>query len=71
MKQESLLEKAKKATIKSKTDKNIDDEKIQLALAWAKREISLSQVQRALGFSSPTTYSFLAIALRRYIESQK
>lgn len=47
---------------------------VELAVAWAKGEISLSQVAHAYGFPvahGSKVYCRLAIALRAYVKQQK
>lgn len=72
MKKESLLEKAKKVGRKNNTTQNITDEHIELALAWARGDVSYSQIKKVLGLTVPSTiYSFLAFSLRKHIENEK
>ena len=72
MKKESLLEKAKKIERKNPMADNINAEHIELALAWARGEVSLSQIQKVLAMNVPSTiYSFLAFALRKHIQNKK
>lgn len=72
MKKESLLEKAKKVGRKNNTKPDITDEHVELALAWARGEVSYSQIKKVLGLTVPsTTYSFLAFSLRKHIENEK
>lgn len=72
MKKESLLEKAKKVGRKNNTTKDITDEHVELALAWARGEVSYSQIKKVLGLTVPSTiYSFLAFSLRKHIENEK
>ena len=67
----SLLEKAVAiSTVRSRT--NSSDDEQELAIAWAKQDISLKQVSGALGMSRPgNTYVFLALALRASVISGK
>ena len=72
MKKESLLEKAKKVGRKNNTTQDITDEHVELALAWARGEVSYSQIKKVLGLTVPSTiYSFLAFSLRKHIENEK
>lgn len=71
MGKKSLLEKAKKVGCKSNAAVNITDEHIELALAWARGEISCIQIIKALGIPPSTIYSFLAFSLRKHIKKQK
>jgi ABC-type Fe3+-siderophore transport system permease subunit len=71
MKKESLLEKAKKVGRKNNTTQNITDEHVELALAWARGDVSYSQIKKVLGLTVPSTiYSFLAFSLRKHIETK-
>lgn len=68
----SLLDKAKSIKRKNTVGEKINNEHIELALAWADDEIGIRQIQKALGLGSPTAvYSFLAISLKKYIETLK
>ena len=72
MGKESLLEKAKKVGRKNNTTRDITDEHVELALAWARGEISYSQIKNVLGLTAPSTiYSFLAFSLQKYIQTSK
>lgn len=72
MKKESLLEKAKKVGRKNNTTHDITYEHVELALAWARGEVSYSQIKKVLGLTVPSTiYSFLAFSLRKHIENKK
>ncbi len=62
----TLLDKAKGAKLPYHDDPTRDE--INLALAWAGRRISLSQVQAALGNKGATSaYLKLARALRAHL----
>lgn len=50
----NLLEQAKAIPIKGSIHKPISDEEIELAIAWAKGEISTSQVNKVLCPKSTT-----------------
>jgi hypothetical protein len=67
-KRETLLEKAKKIGRKPNTKQVIKDEHVELALAWAKNEISFTQVAEVLGKSKGSIYAFLAHAFREYVD---
>lgn len=66
----SLLEKAKLASRRKGQSKTTQEE-IELAVAWALGEVTLSQVKEALGLSKDRSgvrsYLFLAQRLRDYI----
>lgn len=65
---ESLLKKAIKVGRKNNTTINITDEHIELALGWARGEVSYSQIKAVLGLVGPSTvYSFLASSLKKHI----
>ena len=71
-KKESLLEKATKIGRKNNTTQNITEEHIELALGWARGDVSYSQIKAVLGLTVPSTiYSFLAFSLRKHLEKQK
>jgi hypothetical protein len=66
---ETLLQRAKK--IKSGHRGKMSGDEIDLAVAWAKGEISLLQVKLALGMKGGSdVYVRLAIALRAYIQKK-
>lgn len=72
----TLLEKAKEIPNRGNF-KPISSEEIELALAWANNEITLTQAARAYGIDRrmgvSQAYNRLALALREYIrkENQK
>ena len=59
----TLLQKAKNAKPR-KVSMRITDEHIELAISWAKGEISISQVSAAIGKKQDMCYNFIAMALR-------
>lgn len=68
MKKESLLEQAKKVGRKNNKTQDITNEHIELALAWARGEVSYSQIKKVLKLTAPSTiYSFLAYSLQKHI----
>jgi hypothetical protein len=70
-KKKSLLLRAKAA--KSKTIEKVSDEQIELALAWARGEVSYTQVNFAIygkHKNSGSTYPFIANGLRKYIQDK-
>lgn len=78
MKKQTLLEKAKEVKIERKISKIIiTDEHIELAIAWAKDEIQLSQVstvlfgEKSVGKIGGRTLYWLASALREGIRTGK
>ena len=63
----TLLENAKDIKV-TKPRKNITDEEIELAIAWAGDEVTIGQVSTALGYSkTQNTSNFLAMALREAV----
>jgi hypothetical protein len=69
---DSLLDRAKKVRVNSKTRDGVTDEDIELALAWARGEIALKQVAVALGGVAATSaYARLAISLRKVFKDKK
>lgn len=69
----SLLEKAKKVKAKRSKPREITKEHVELALAWAREEITHTQVARALGgdetYRGLAIYVTLARSLKKYIRS--
>ena len=66
----TLLQKAKAVTTRTAM-RRVTEEEIELAVAWAKGEISYSQAMVALNGNDKSQvpiYSRLAIALRDYIQ---
>lgn len=64
---QTLLEKAKAS--QGKSNLKINEESIELAVAWGKGEISLDAVKEAMGTNGTSVYVFLARALREYIKN--
>ena len=69
-KQTSLVEKAKAIKATNNWGRATDDE-IELSLAWAKGEVSMTQCSKVLGTSGSRLYGKLAMGLREYIRNQK
>ena len=70
MAKKTLLEKAKQ--IEGKAHSSISEEDIQLALAWARDEVSLTQCVGAWGKKNGgSIYSRLANALKIHITRKK
>ena len=74
----TLLEKAQKAKVKRSGPIEITQEHIDLALAWARGEITHTQVVKALmkkganaNYRGMAIYITLARALREYINKKK
>lgn len=73
-KSKTLLVKAKEIKVEtkfqpSKSKRVYSKEEVDLAVAWARSEIALVQVSKALNYSRfhPSTYVFLAKALSQHI----
>lgn len=65
----TLLQKAKER--KSKAVVEIGDEEVELALAWARGEINLTQASEAIGSQRGSAiYSRMALALKKYIQTK-
>lgn len=65
---ESLLDKAKKVK-KGHLNSDVTEEKIQLALAWVKGDVSTAQIKKAIETrSSSNVYTLLAHALKEHIK---
>lgn len=64
----TLLEIAK-THVKNRKIK-ITHEEVELAVAWAKDEVSTGAVEKALGVRGYGIYSRLALALARYVREQ-
>ena len=75
----SLLEEAKKTNMKRSDPTKITKEHIDLALAWARGEVTHGQVAKALAkkkgvgdtYRGMAIYITLARALREYINKKK
>ena len=67
MSNQTLLEKAKK--IKAyKVRTKINDEEYELGLAWAKGEVSISQIQKSIGYKcNSSAYALLSQCFARYV----
>lgn len=66
----TLLEKAKKS--KSGSRIKVTPEKIALAIAWARDEVTITQCTKAIGIKHGAgTYSLLAIALKAAVINGK
>lgn len=63
MKEENLLEKAKKIKPRSKIYTEITDEHIELGIAWLKGEIGYSQICGALGVNKNSGNVLYTIAI--------
>ena len=59
----TLLQKAKGIKVRQKPRPEITDEHIELAIAWLKSEIGLTQMQKALGFSVISGSSLYKVAM--------
>ena len=71
-KNKTLLEKAKLIKIKKPHKTLISEEEMDVALAWTKEELTLSQVMEVLALTSPTSvYSFLAKCFKYYVNTEK
>lgn len=67
----TLVEKAKEIKRKSKTEE-LNKDQIELAVAWAKNEISMTSVSKVLDIkNNSNVYTFLALALRQYIQENE
>lgn len=65
----SLLSEAKK--VKMQKSRDIDDEHVELAVAWAKDEVSGVQIMTALHIKGGSSlYLFLTNALRQYVRNE-
>jgi hypothetical protein len=68
----TLLEKAKLIKVKKPHKSLISEEEMDVALAWTKEELTLSQVMEVLALTSPTSvYSFLAKCFKYYVNTEK
>lgn len=65
----TLLDKAKKAKNRKKI--LIDSDVLELALAWANDEITVSQASTAIGLKPASVYIILARSLKKIIQNQK
>jgi hypothetical protein len=68
----TLLEKAKLIKVKKPHKSLISEEEMDVALAWTKEELTLSQVMEVLALTSPTSvYSFLSKCFKYYVNTEK
>jgi len=70
----SLLSEAKKHKVQTVAKFHISAEHIELAGAWARGEVRLAQVTKVLKLPASNgsqVYTFLARALREYIQGLK
>ena len=66
----SLLDKAR--AIKTRKPRVVTEEERELALGWAKDEVTVTQVKELLNDKGTgNVYIFLALALKSYIQHQK
>lgn len=63
VKKQTLLEKAKQINYKQKAE--VSPEEIELAMAWIRNEVTLTQCGAALGTRASSTASRLAIIIRQ------
>lgn len=63
----NLVQKAKQFKKRANVRNEITPEIVELAVAWAKDEVTLPQVNNVLGTTSTATYSILSRALKEYI----
>jgi hypothetical protein len=64
---QTLLQKARSTVVRSQKPTHINDETIELVLAWAKNEVSIGQVQRAIGCKSHATYTVIAKTFQQLV----
>jgi hypothetical protein len=68
----TLLQKAKLFESSRTQKKFINDEDLELAIAWAKGEVSIKQVKLVLSLSSHTrVHTFLADCFKTYINTEE
>ena len=68
----SLLEQAKKIQSGRKTQREITKQDIELALAWTRDEVSVTQIHKVIdGASGVGIYIFLAKALKQHVVNSK
>ena len=65
----SLLNKAKEVKNVKGDFTSINDEHIELALAWVKDEVTITQINKALSKTSTASYSILARALKKHLNN--
>lgn len=71
-KDETLLERARRESNSKKPFRCTDNERMLLALAWARGEITLSAMQKVLGLKNTTTaYTHIAQGFREYIQQNE
>lgn len=62
----TLLERANGVQLKRRGGKAVSNEEIELAVAWHRGQISITQVAGALGVKTGGVYPFLAQAMSAY-----
>jgi hypothetical protein len=68
----TLLEKAKLVNSVKTHQHFINEEKLELGIAWAKEEISIAQLIAVLQFQSPNkAYTFLSNCFKAYINTEE
>jgi hypothetical protein len=67
----SLLAMAQTVQLKRRGSRLVTKEEMELALAWSKGLVSITQVAGALGSKTGGVYPFLANALRQYLEQER
>lgn len=68
----TLLEKAKNFKVGTKPRTVIGKEEAELGVAWARSEVSITQVKKVTGKkNSNNVYTFLAISLREAVRLGK
>jgi len=65
----TLLEKAQTVRSRSRVSRPVDAEEIDLALAWARGEITFTQAAKAYGVTNGNVYNRLALALREHLQT--
>ena len=61
----TLTEQAMAVTSKRRNGKVVEQEQVDLALAWVRGTVSITQIAGVLGVKSGSVYPFLARALRQ------
>lgn len=69
-KQLSLVEQAKMVPILI-GKKEITKEMVDLALAWARGEVTMGQINKVIEKKGSYPYTMMALALRQYVQNEK
>jgi hypothetical protein len=67
----NLLEKAKQVKLTRNSRRPVTQEQIDLVLAWCRDEVTLRQVEEAVGLSHTSVYAWVAVRLKSHLNKIK